>query len=113
MILVMYRAEWSGPARRIDAVLESNRNELNCPAALTDDGEFLVMLQTGPAFAATPVFWRPAELAEIHQLWSDETTQWFAGGNFKFSSDSRLLIGNTRWHNAVRIAIENGSVSME
>jgi hypothetical protein len=126
-------------------VIESNRNEVaNCPAPMiTDDGEFLVLLHTGPAFAATPVLriyrrpeypdsemadgrhpaasihvalvklWSPGQLAEINELWSDETPQWFAGGTFKFSSDSRLLIHKTRWHNTVRIALENGSVSME
>jgi hypothetical protein len=122
-------------------VLDSSRDLANCPAPLiTDDGEFLVLLQTGPAFAATSVLriyrrpdsgiaeaphqtasinvalvklWSPVQLAEINPLWHDGTPQWFAGGTFKFSSDSQVLIYTTRWHNTVRVTLENGSVSTE
>ena len=120
-------------------------NEPECPLPLiTDDGEFLILLQTGPAFAqdavvriyrrrdhpgsalgewpdhgvfikgvALATLWSPAQLAEVGELWSDGTPEWFAGGTFKFSSDSRLLIHKTRWHSTVRIKLEDGSTLKE
>ncbi len=115
-----------------------------CPLPLiSDDGEFLVLLRTGPIFAnfssiriyrrrdhtGDPVregpdygvlikeipldqIWPKEKLREITS-WDDHPPQWFAGGEFKFSSDSRQLIHKTRWGNIVRVNLLDGSVSQK
>jgi hypothetical protein len=55
--------------------------------------------------------WTPDELAANSGAWNDETPQWFAGGTFEFSSESRQLIHKTRWGNTVRINLQDGSLS--
>jgi hypothetical protein len=119
--------------------------EPNCPVPLvTDDGEFVILLQLGGAGGGTTALriyrrrdhqssaigdwpdhgvfikdvalgklWTSDQLAEVGELWSDGSPQWFAGGTFKFSSDRQLLIHKTRWHNTVRIKLGDGSVSKE
>jgi hypothetical protein len=116
------------------------QNETKCPLALiTDDGEFLVLVHinsspgddhalqiyrrrdhlgiptgVGPDHG---IFIRPIALKELWPAGSlgvsgwDDTIQWFAGGNFEFSSDSKQLVHKTRWGNAVRINLQDGSVS--
>jgi hypothetical protein len=117
------------------------RNEPSCPLPLiSDDGELMILLQTGPAFADDGVLriyrrrdhpgdpmregpdhgvlirnialkdlWPPEKAKQITG-WTDETPQWFAGGAFEFSPDSRELIVITRWSNVVHIKLEDGSV---
>jgi hypothetical protein len=114
-------------------------NETKCPLALiTNDGEFLVLvhinsspgddralqiyqrrdhivdpMRTGPDHGifikAIPLkeIWPPGALGVSG--WNNEV-QWFAGGSFAFSSDSRQLIHKTRWGNMVRINLPDGSV---
>ena len=55
--------------------------------------------------------WPSDKLAENTAAWTDETPQWFAGGTFEFSSDSRQLTHKTRWGNTLRINVQDGSVS--
>jgi hypothetical protein len=55
--------------------------------------------------------WPSDKLADNTAAWDDETPQWFAGGTFEFSEDSRQLAHKTRWGNTVRINLEDGSVS--
>lgn len=107
---------------------------------VSDDGEFLVLLNEGTIIFGDPalriyrrrdhpgdpvregpdrgVFIRDIPLREIwpearlpgHELVTDETPQWFAGGTFDFSENSRVLIHKTRWGNTVRIGLLDGSV---
>jgi hypothetical protein len=52
----------------------------------------------------------PSERFSKVQMVTDERAQWFAGGNFEFSPDSRTLLHRTRWGNTVCINLRNGSV---
>jgi hypothetical protein len=109
-----------------------------CPLSLiTDDGEFLILVNEQADFAlriyrrrdypGDPVregpdhgvlikdiglreIW-PADKFPKVQIVTDETPQWFAGGTFEFSPDCRLLIHRTRWGNTVLINLRDGSVS--
>jgi len=111
-----------------------------CPLTLvTDDGEFVVIVNIhvmdgGPALRifrrrdhlsdpvregpdhGVPVkdislneIWPPARLPDVI---TDESPQWFAGGTFEFSADSRVLIHKTRQGTTVRINLSDGSVSI-
>ncbi|MGB8129070.1 MAG: hypothetical protein WCG81_04705 [Candidatus Angelobacter sp.] len=113
-----------------------------CPVPLiSDDGEFLLLLQTGFISANDHVleiyrcdhsaskgasstnlgvfvkglslkeFWPTSELPSRGTMWTDESPQWFADGSFIFSSDDRQLIHKTRWGNSVRINLTDRSVS--
>jgi hypothetical protein len=112
-----------------------------CPLSLiTDDGEFLVVFDvdtlnpglwiyrrrdhTGDPVRKGPdhgVFIRDVPLKELWpadkfvgpgiQIETGETRRWFAGGTFEFSADRRQLIHKTRWGNATRIHLADGSVS--
>lgn len=56
--------------------------------------------------------WSPEKVAaNTGTAWTDETPEWFDGGIFEFSSDSKQLIHKTRWGNTTRIKLEDGSVS--
>lgn len=56
--------------------------------------------------------WPPEKVAaNAGTTWTDETPEWFDGGIFEFSSDSKQLIHKTRWGNTTRIKLEDGSVS--
>ena len=57
--------------------------------------------------------WPPDKVAANTGTWDDHTPEWFAGGTFEFSSDSRKLIHETRWGNTVRVNLEDGSVSWQ
>jgi hypothetical protein len=110
-----------------------------CPLSLiTDDGEFLIVLNVHATDSALRIYrrrdhigdpvregpnhgvfirditlreiWPADKLADV-QIVTDETPQWFAGGAFEFSTDCRLLIHKTRWGNTVRINLRDGSVS--
>jgi hypothetical protein len=111
---------------------------------ITDDGEFLILLHTGPASPDGPVLriyrrrdhpgdplregpdhgvfiknlaireiWIPDELAAQPNVWTDHSPQWFAGGTFEFSSDSRQLVHRTPGGTTVRIYLPDGSVSKD
>lgn len=110
-----------------------------CPLSLiTDDGEFLIVLNEYATDSALRIYRRldhlgdpvregpdhgvlikdialreiwPAEKLSNVQIVTDERPQWFAGGTFEFSPDSRLLIHKARWGNTVRINLPDGSVS--
>jgi hypothetical protein len=111
-----------------------------CPMFLiSDDGEYLIVLNQhvfmdntalrifrrrdhlGDPMRDGPdhgVFIRDVALREIWasctfadpQILTDETPQWFAGGTFRFSTDSRVLIHTTRSGNMVLINLPDGSV---
>jgi hypothetical protein len=112
-----------------------------CPLSLvTDDGEFLIVLNVHATDSALRIYrrrdhigdpvregpdhgvfirditlreiWPADKLAEV-QIVTDETQQWFAGGTFEFSTDCRLLLHKTRWGNTVRINLQDGSVFKE
>jgi hypothetical protein len=118
------------------------RSETTCPAPLiSDDGEFLVLLRTGPVFAddaAIRVYrwnhqvhegisstnkaafvagiplrqlWPPDRLSSTEMVWTDATPQWFAGGKLVFSDDNQQLVYSTQWGTSVRIQLTNGSVA--
>jgi len=136
-----YWTDWS----RWSVVPDSSqlRNLPECPLPLvTDDGEFVILLQTGPTFAMAQsvlqiyrrrdhigdplrdgpdhgVFignipltdlWPAEKVNENTGSWDDGTPQWFAGRTFEFALDNRELIHRTRWHNTVRIHLEDGFV---
>jgi hypothetical protein len=112
---------------------------LDCPVPLiTDDGEFVVVLKAGFGFTGKAlriyrrrdhtgdpiregpdhgVFIKDISLEEllpkdkITVAWDDSSPQWFAGGSFEFTGDYRELIHTSRWGNAVRIDLRNGSVT--
>jgi hypothetical protein len=108
---------------------------------VTDDGEFLVIVHSYivASGSALQVFRRRDHLGEplretgpdhgmlvkdipLNQLWpanklamagvvNDGTPQWFAGGTFEFTPDSRVLVHKTRFGTTVRIRLSDGSVS--
>ncbi len=112
-------------------------------ALVTDDGGFLILVGTdadswalqiyrrrdhpgdplregrdhGVFIRAIPLkeLWPAEKLRESESVMirTDETPQWFAGGNFSFSPDSRQLIYKTQWRTAVRINLADGSVSKQ
>jgi len=124
-----------------DVVLDSMpmHNEPECPMPLiSDNGEFMVLLHLGilasgedavmqiyrwnrrspdhhGAFVkdiALKEIWKtPGRLGQNVGSWTDQSPEWFAGGTFEFSSDSRQLIHETRFGNTVRINLQDGSVS--
>ena len=114
-----------------------------CPLALiTNDGEFIVIvsqhvlegdnalhiwrrrdhlgdpLREGPDHGIgvkdIPLnqLWPAGKLSEARVM-TDGTPQWFAGGTFEFSADSRTLIHKTRWGTTVHIRLSDGSVSAD
>ncbi len=111
-----------------------------CPLALvTDDGEFLVIvnLYVLDGYPALRIYHRrdhlgdpmregpdhgvPVKDISLKEIWpatklpdtiTDSSPQWFAGGTFEFSADSRVLVHKTRWGTTVRINLMDGSVSI-
>lgn len=107
---------------------------------VSDDGEFLVLLNetaAGPADYALWIYQRrshtgdPAAGGSEHsslvksvtlgEIWpadgfskvlmiNDATPLWFEGGSFEFSGDNRLLTHNTRWGTTVRITLRDGAI---
>src|SRR6267154_2479123 len=57
------------------------------------------------------VLWPTKKLPSSGMIWTDESLQWFAGGSFAFSSDSRQLIHKTRWGNTARNNLMEGSIA--
>jgi hypothetical protein len=116
---------WSVQLTKGDAFMSS------CPVSLiTDDGEFLILLDRFGLNSAIRIYRRaeqghkgvpvrdialkeiwPAEKLQEQGFITDETTDWFAGSTFDFSTDSRTLIHKSRWGNIVRIYLMDGSVS--
>ena len=110
-----------------------------CPLSLiTDDGEFLIVLNVYVFDSALRIYRRRDHLGDprregpdhgvfirdipLREIWpaskfsdlqiiTDGSPQWFAGGTFEFSNDCRTLIHKTRWGNIVRINLQDGSVS--
>jgi hypothetical protein len=109
-----------------------------CPIVLvTNDGEFLIILNLYAADSALRIYRRrdhlgnklregpdhgvfikdvalkdilPPDKLRGVQVMTDASPQWFAGGTFDFSADSRTLIHKTRWGNTARINLEDGTV---
>ncbi|MGA8437604.1 MAG: hypothetical protein WB762_35140 [Candidatus Sulfotelmatobacter sp.] len=118
---------WSVQLTKGDAFVSS------CPLSLiTDDGEFLILLDRSGINSAIRIYRRPEQGHNgmpvrdiaLKEIWppeklqersfmgfTDETPDWFAGSTFDFSSDSRILIQKSRWGNTVRIHLIDGSVS--
>lgn len=122
-------------------VLDSTNSALvsGCPLPLiTDDGEFLILLNSYATDSALRIYRRRDHLGDPRrqgpdhgvfikdvtlreilaadklagvQRITDESPQWFARGTFDFSPDCRSLIHKTRWGNIVRISLQDGSVS--
>jgi hypothetical protein len=116
----------------------SNARPSGCPLSLiTNDGEFLIVMSEYPIDSAFRIYRRrdhigdptregpdhgvfikdialreiwPADKLPNGQVITDGTPQWFAGGTFEFSPDSRQLIHKTRWGNTVLIKLQDGSV---
>jgi hypothetical protein len=134
-----YWANWVQWSVVLDS--SNSRPVPGCPLPLiTDDGEFLIVLNVHATDSALRIYrrrdhigapvregpdhgdfirditlreiWPADKLADV-QIVTDETPQWFAGGTFEFSTDCRLLIHKTRWGNTVRINLRDGSVSKE
>jgi hypothetical protein len=97
---------------------------------ITDDGEFLIVLNEYATDSALRIYRRRDHLGDpvreapdhgvfiksiaLREIWpahklpnvqivTDESPQWFAGGTFEFSRYCRLLIHKTRWGNTVLI----------
>lgn len=130
-----YWTDWA----RWSVVLDSSNSRPvpGCPLSLiTDDGEFLIVLNAHPVDSALRIYRRRDHMGDpvregpdhgvfirditLRDLWppdrpiklqvtTDESPLWFAGGTFEFSSDSRELIHKTRWGNVVRIRLQDGS----
>lgn len=109
----------------------------SCPLPLvTDDGEFLILLAQTPDPSIDWVVlriyrWDRMSKATPHQgrlvaeiplkkfyipllespCCTDESPMWFAGGSFDFSPDDRQLTYMSKYGNAVRINLSDGSVS--
>jgi hypothetical protein len=118
---------WSVVLRKGDSYMSS------CPMSLiSDNGVFLILLQGYGFDSALRIYRRPEQghngvlvrdiaLSEIwpeHEWRNQPATvmdgnspQWFAGGTFEFSSDSRVLIHKTRWGNVVHLHLSDGVVS--
>ncbi|MGB2605188.1 MAG: hypothetical protein WBC78_16440 [Candidatus Sulfotelmatobacter sp.] len=135
---VTYWANWVQWSVVLDST--NSRPVPGCPLSLiTDDGEFLVVLNVHATDSAFRIYRRRDHLGDpvrdgpdhgvfikditLREIWpadklagvqilTDETPQWFAGGTFEFSADSRLLTHKTRWGSTVRINLEDGSVSL-
>jgi len=53
----------------------------------------------------------PVERTKAMTSWWSGAPEWFEGGKFEFSPDSRLLIVTTRWRNVIQINLETGSLT--
>lgn len=98
-----------------------------CPYVLvTDDGEFLVIVDSGNGPSAMSVYRHQLNHGvlvrelRLRDLWppervpvsaTDETPEWFAGGSFAFSPDNRALIYKTGWGTTLKINLDTGVVS--
>lgn len=132
-----YWANWVQWSVVLDS--SNSRPVPGCPLSLiTDDGEFLIVLNVHATDSALRIYRRRDHIGDpvregpdhgvfirdigLREIWpadklsgvqvvTDETPQWFAGGTFEFSIDCRLLIHKTRWGNTVRINLQDGSAS--
>ena len=98
-----------GPALSEDAVLQIYRWDHRYEPAIGRTGHHGVLIKG----IDLKEIWPPDKLAANTGTWDDHTPEWFAGGTFEFSSDSRKLIHETRWGNTVRVNLEDGSVSWQ
>ncbi len=137
--------DWTIWSVNLDAQDSADRRFTSfCPLPLiTDDGEFLVLLSSGPTFAEDTamriyrkrdhygdpvregpdhgVFIKevplkelwPADKLEGDTIWLDHSPQWFAGGTFEFSPDCLRLIHRTRWGNRLNIKLLDGTISKQ
>jgi hypothetical protein len=105
---------------------------------ITDDGEFLIVLNEYNSDSALRIYRRPghnnanaregpvggtlvkdialkdlwpADKLEGGMRWDGEMQQWYSGGFFEFSPYCRCLLHTTRWGSAVRINLWDGSVA--
>jgi hypothetical protein len=131
---------WTDPLWSVVIKNGNNFPAVACPYALvTDDGEFLILVGDSFGPGALSIYRRrdhpgrpfggpgPDRGVSVRQislgdLWppemipegmNDHTPQWFAGGTFAFSPDSRTLIHKTRWGNTVLISLETGVVTSQ
>jgi hypothetical protein len=128
---------WSSDFVGWNVVLTKDDSLLStCPMLLiSDDGNFLLLLSNDGVDSALRIYRRPEQghsgvqvrdipLKEIWpgQKWREwqeqhamvmdgSSPEWFEGGTFQFSSDSRVLIHKTRWGNIVHIHLSDGTVS--
>lgn len=127
---------------RWSIVLEPQRlNWESCPLPLiTDDGEFLILLNRDPSIAdreALQIYRRrdhigdpiregpdhgvfikaisfkeilPPDRIGANQVWTDESPQWFVGSSFDFSVDDRELLYKPGRGDGIHIVLRDGSV---
>jgi hypothetical protein len=98
-----------GPALSEDAVLQIYRWDHRYEPAIGRTGHHGVLIKG----IDLKEIWPNDKVAANTGTWDDHTPEWFAGGTFEFSSDSRKLIHKTRWGNTVRVNLEDGSVSWQ
>jgi hypothetical protein len=138
--LVSQATFWTDLTGQWSVILDSHESPISCPNFLiSNDGEFLVIFGGGLANGALRIYRRRDHLGDpmregadhgifirevpLKELWpsgvfdqwrkmgfADESPQWFAGGSFEFTADSRQLIYKTQWGNTARIRLEKGSV---
>ncbi|HEY6764641.1 MAG TPA: hypothetical protein VI386_07710 [Candidatus Sulfotelmatobacter sp.] len=134
---VTYWSNWLQWSVTLDS--QNSHPVPGCPLPLiTDDGEFLVIVNLNNPDGVLSIYRRrdhrgdpvregpdhgvlirevalkeiwPADKFPKVQIVTDHTPQWFAGGTFQFSPDSRALIHRTRWGTTVSINLPDGSVS--
>lgn len=115
---------WTDP---LWSVVLKGDDLIACPFTLvTDDGEYLILLDQVPNFREVLSIYRrrddQGELVRrisLSELWAPEkipdgvfggTPSWFASGSFAFSPDNRTLIHKTRWGKTFQISLEKGEV---
>jgi hypothetical protein len=110
-----------------------------CPYVLvTDDAEFLILLENGPSRTALRIYRRrehpgqprvdkgpdhgvlvraipldairPASSSVLESTWTDHTPQWYSAGELAFSNDNRTLVFR-RETGALQIDLATGAVS--
>ena len=110
-----------------------------CPYVLvTDDAEFLILLENGPSRTALRIYRRrehpgqlridkgpdhgvlvraisvdeirPAPSSVLGRTWTDHTPQWYSGGDWILSKDNRTLVFRME-NNSLRIDLATGLIS--
>jgi hypothetical protein len=116
---------WVGPSWSI-VFHRSDRIPI-CPYVLvTDDGEFLILVDSGFGPSAMSIYRHHRNHGvlvrelRLEDIWpreripvstNDESPRWFAGGSFAFSPDNHALLYKTAWGTTLKISLDTGAVS--